>query len=186
MAQPADVESVGTMRVKPMLALSVAAAGLLLPVAAAIAAEKGLIIRADDLMAQPFIDAAKSAPVTANQPVDIVERKGAWMRVESGGQSGWVRTLNVRLASLGGAPAPSANASATPLSLLRTGSTGRTVTTGVKGMDETDIRNAAPNYAELDKLNTLTVEPAEAQENAKASNLKENQIAYLNPKGGRR
>lgn len=173
------------MRVKSYLVLGLVATGLLMPLAAALAAEKGLIIRAGDLMAQPFIDAAKSGPLAADQPVDIVERKGGWMRVEAGGQSGWVRTLNVRLAGLGGAPAPAGNRG-TPLSLLRTGSTGRTVTTGVKGMDEEDIRNAAPNYAELDKLAALGVEPAEAQDNARASDLKENQIAYLNPKGGRR
>ena len=47
---------------------------LLFQASEAVAApEKGLVIRAGDLMAQPFIDAAKSGPLTANQPVTILE-----------------------------------------------------------------------------------------------------------------
>ena len=61
------------------------------------AAESGAVIRADDLKAMPFIDAATSAKLPANQPVNILNRKGGWIEVEANGQTGWVRMLNVRL-----------------------------------------------------------------------------------------
>lgn len=157
------------------------AATLLFRVTSAEAAEKGLVLRAGDLLAQPFIDAAKSGPLTANQPVTILERRGAWANVETGGKTGWVRVLNLRLepgvAGTGGAR-PSGG-SGNPLSLLQTGSSGRTVTTGVKGMDEEDIRNATPDYAELELLGTLAVQADDARANALKNSLKENTIDYL-------
>ena len=149
---------------------------LIFPFASAQAAEKGLIIRAGDLMAQPFIDADKVGPVT------MVERRGGWVRVEAGGGTGWVRMLNVRLQASAGGPA-AGNPSAA--SLLRTGSSGRTVTTGIKGLGEEDIRNASANYAELEQLGTLAVGAAETRANAEKSQLKESEVAYLKKGRGR-
>lgn len=154
------------------------AASLLLWSTGAQAEEKGLIIRAGDLMAQPFIDAARTSALTANQPVTIIERRGGWARVESNGLNGWVRLLNVRLEPNAANASPRTGGS-NPLSLLRTGSSGQTVTTGVKGMDEEQIRNATVNYAELERLNALGVAAAEAGANARTNNLKENKVDYL-------
>lgn len=199
---------------------------ILLFLSASAAAEKGSMIRAGDLMAQPFIDAAKTGPLTAKQPVTILKHQGGWVQVEANGQTGWVRTLNVRLELGGTAPVagaalanltpvagdrpgnpssnaggrgadPSANAGGrganpnaggrsanvrsalNPASLLRTGSSGKTVTTGVKGLEEEDIRNATVNYAELEQLGTLGVAEVEARANAEQSKLKENKVDYL-------
>ena len=164
------------------------AAILLCQVTSAEAAEKGLILRAGDLLAQPFIDAAKSGPIAANQPATILERRGAWANVEVGGRTGWVRVLNLRLEPGAARPggARPAGAAGNPLSLLRTGSSGRTVTTGVKGMDEEDIRNATPDYAELELLGTLAVNADEARANAVKSSLKENTVDYLDKGRGRK
>lgn len=144
------------------------------------AAEKGLIIRPGDLMAEPFIDAAKTGPVTASEPVTLLERRGGWVRVETGGRTGWVRMLNIRLEAapaLAGSGPASGRSSA--LSLLRTGSSGRTVTTGIKGLGEEDIRAASTDYAQLDQLGKLAVGAAETRANAEASQLKENDVSYL-------
>jgi hypothetical protein len=165
---------------------------LLFGATSAEAAEKGLIIHAGDLMAQPFIDAAKTSAVTPNQPVTIIERRGAWANVESNGKTGWVRLLNVRLEPRPGGTAsgqasgsPPALSLNNPASLLRTGSSGKTVTTGVKGMDEEDIRNATPNLAELAVLDSLEVDAADARANAQKSSLKESSVDYLD-KGRRK
>jgi hypothetical protein len=166
------IEVQATMRI----AASVLAALLLSFATCAQAAEKGLIIRAGDLLAQPFIDAAKSAPVTANQPVTILERRGGWASIEINGQKGWVRLLNLRLDA---GPARPAASSGNPLAGLRTGSSGRTVTTGVKGMDEEDIRNSTPDYGELAELDGLGVAAADARTNAQRSKLAENTVEYL-------
>jgi hypothetical protein len=149
------------------------------------ATEKGLVIRASDLMAQPFIDAVKAGPLTANQPVTILERRGAWANVESNGKTGWVRMLNLRLEPRPGTPGATrpSGSSMNPLTALQTGSSGRTVTTGVKGMDEEDIRNATPDFDQVGLLGQLAVDATDARAFAQKASLKENAIAYLD-KGG--
>ena len=148
------------------------AAIALLSWTAARANERGIVIRAGDLFAEPFIDAAKLGPLASNQPVTIVERKGGWLAVEVGGRHGWVRMLNVRLEAV----APGANTTA-----LRTGSTGRTVATGVKGLDEVDIRNASIDKEQLARLGQLAVNSDDAHQSAIRDNLKEAKVDYLKP-----
>lgn len=149
---------------------------MLLSAVRADAAEKGVVIRAADLKAQPFLDAATSAAVAANQSVTITRRQGGWVLVESNGKTGWLRMLNVRTEG-GGAAKPKSSGLAA--SLFHTGSSGKTVTTGVKGIGEEDIRNASPNPAQVAALATLAVDPAEATAKARQSGLKENTVAYL-------
>ena len=153
------------------------------------AAEKALMIRAGDLLAQPFIDAANIGKVAPAEPVTIVERRGAWVKIETNGKSGWVRLLNVRLApvtAIAGSGKTAQPAKPTGMaSLLRTGSSGRTVTTGVKGMDEEDIRNAIPNYVELALLDTMAVDAADARANAGRTNRTERSVDYLDKKRGK-
>lgn len=146
-------------------------AALLLP-GTAWASERGMTIRAGDLYAEPFIDAAKLGPLAANQPVIIVARKGGWLSIETGGRKGWVRMLIVRLETA---------AAGTSTAALRTGSTGRTIATGVKGLDEGAIRNAAIDREQLARLDKLGASEADARGHAAQANLKESQIANLKP-----
>jgi hypothetical protein len=150
-------------------------AGLLLAPASVLGAENGLMIRAGDLMSEPFIDSQKSAKVKAKQKVTILERKGGWIRVETNGQAGWVRSLNVRLEEGAGRPRGSSG----NVAQLRTGSSGRTATTGVKGLDDEDIAKASANYGELAALDATAVPQADAKSAAAQKQLSENQVAYL-------
>ncbi len=158
---------------------------MVLPATAA-GAETGLVIRPADLMAQPFIDAAKVGPVAANQPVEIVARQGAWVNVTAGGRTGWIRALNLRLEGAGAAASPgnsgerpSVGSLRNPASLLRTGSSGRTVTTGVKGLDEENIRNASVDLQQVEALAALAATPDDARQKAATSKLAESQVDYL-------
>jgi hypothetical protein len=155
----------------PNLRAILLAAALLLP-GQALASERGMTIRAGDLYAEPFIDAAKLGPLPANQSVTIVARKGGWLSVETGGKRGWVRMLIVRLES--------ATASGSTAA-LRTGSTGRTIATGVKGLDEGSIRNASIDREQLEKLDKLGASEADARGHGAQNNLKENQVVKLKP-----
>ena len=157
--------------------------------ATAAGAEKALVIRPADLLAQPFIDAAKVGPVAANQQVDVLSRQGAWVNVSAGGHSGWVRALNLRLegAAGSGGPArpqqagerPSVGSLSNPASLFRTNSSGRTVTTGVKGLDEENIRNASVDPAQVQSLAALATTADDARAMASESKLAENKVEYL-------
>jgi hypothetical protein len=155
-----------------------AAATVLLATAAASAAETGVLIRADVLRDKPFIDGAEIQKLAANAPVTIAARQGGWVQIDSGGKSGWVRTLNVRLGAGGSAGGSSLLAAS---SLYRTGSSGTQVTTGVKGLGAGDISAASPNAAQLAMLNAQVVAPAAASEQASRNGLKTNQVEYLKP-----
>jgi len=144
------------------------------------AAEVGAVIRAGELKAMPFIDAATSARVAANQQVTILDRKGGWVEVEVNGQTGWVRMLNVRMQG-GNSPAQG-QANVHAASLLRTNSSGATVTTGIKGLGEEDLRNAAPDPAQVAMLAAMSVPASEASGNARASGLVEHSVDYLDQK----
>lgn len=139
----------------------------------ALANERGVAIRAGDIYAEPFIDAAKVGALAANQPVTIAARKGGWLSIDAGGKRGWVRLLIVRL--LSASPATGSTAQ------LRTGSTGRTVTTGVKGLDEADIRDAAIDRAQLSEMDALAASEPEAREAAQGKGLQESKVTYLKP-----
>ncbi len=167
-----------------------------LPLAPAMA-ERAQVVRAGDLMAQPFIDAAKAGPLTANQGVTVLKRQGGWVQVAAdGGKTGWVRALNLRLAA-GAGPVPvprvgprlalqgGARGPLEPAGLagrkskLQTGSSRQTVTTGVKGLDEENIRQASFDAEQLDKLNALGASPEQARTMAAADKLAENKVDYL-------
>lgn len=160
----------------------IVAIALALPLAPACAAERGAVIRAGELKAKPFVDAATTDKVAANQQVNIISRQAGWVQVESNGKSGWLRMLNVRMQGAAGAPAAKPKSGGIA-SLLHTGSSGKTVTTGVKGLGEEDIRNASPNPVQVATLATLAVPAAEATAYARQSGLKENSVEYL--KGGK-
>ena len=147
-----------------------------------LAAERAIAIRPGDLKQQPFIDAAKSGSVAANQAVSVVTRQGGWVLVESNGQNGWMRMLNIRLEVA--QAAPGTNTGPSRSNLLHTGSSGKTVTTGVKGLDESNIRNSTPDEAQVAALDALAVDGTEAASHATSSGLKEQNVEYL--KGGRR
>lgn len=144
------------------------------------AAETGAVIRAGDLKATPFIDGATSAKVAANQQVTVLNRQGGWVQVDAGGQKGWLRMLNLRLQ--GGSGPAQGQANVRAASLLRTNSSGRTVTTGIKGLGEEDLKNASPDPAQVARLDALAVPPSEASANAHASGLVEHPVNYLDQK----
>ena len=166
----------------------VIAIALLFPLTPALAAEHGSVIQAGDLKAKPFIDAPAAAKVAANQQVNIIGRQGAWVQVEAGGQTGWIRMLNLRMEAgatqASATSAPRRGRFSSPTSLF-TGSSGKTTTTGIKGMDEEDIRTASVNYAELQRLGTLAVPPDEASANAQRNGLKDSKVAYLDKGDGK-
>ena len=145
------------------------------------AAEDGAVIRADELRAMPFIDAATTAKVTANEQVTIVNRKGGWVEVQVNGQTGWLRMLNLRMQA-GNSPAQG-QANVRAASLLRTNSSGKTVTTGIKGLGEEDLRNASPDPTQLAELAELAVSANEASANAHASGLVEQQVDFVDENG---
>ena len=77
------------------LPVSLLAIGLLL-LPAAYAAENGSLIKADVLKVEPFRDAKTVTTLAIGDRVDILSKKGGWLKVKSAKGRGWVRMLSIR------------------------------------------------------------------------------------------
>jgi hypothetical protein len=131
-------------------------------------AEPAVMTRADSLYEKPFADAKVLGRVPAGQSIDIQKRAGAWYQVKAVGKLGWARMLSVRRT------APAAAASAGSLTQVATGRAGTghiVATTGVRGLDEETLRDAAFSEAAVAAAERYRVSPAEAEQLARAQGL---------------
>lgn len=138
-------------------------------------AEPGMLLKDSELRAKPFGDAAVLTTLKAKDGVDIVARQGAWAQVKAGDQTGWVRLLALRTGS-GVRGDAGVNAVA---SVFKTGSSGNTVSTGVKGLSEEKLRAATPNAAEATRLSNYKESESSARSHAKQAKLATRQVDYL-------
>lgn len=146
-------------------------------------AENATLIRASDLKAKPFTDAATVTSLPEQSKVQIITNEGGWTQIKSSnGKTGWVRLLNVRPDKQGD--------SGTNISslgnVLRTGSTGSTATTGTKGINKDDLERAEPNPKEVKRLDQYKSSGKEAERFASANNLKAREMSYLDAGDGQR
>jgi hypothetical protein len=125
------------------------------------AAQSGYTIRDVAVKKEPYDDAATVGKLAERTPVEVTKRLGGWVEVKSGAQTGWVRMLSVRMGS------PETRSGSSGLGSLfgiaRSGSSGASVTTGVRGLDKEQIQNAQPNFAELQKMQGYGVSRQDAQ-----------------------
>jgi hypothetical protein len=140
-------------------ALGLAALSLFLLVA-----EAALISQTTALRKGPFSDAEAVAQLASGATVDILQRQGGWYEVKAGSQQGWVRMSSVHLgdgqqgggSGLGGALGflPSGRASATTT----------TPSTGVRGLDETELAKAEPDLGAVPRLEQFAVTDGDARQ----------------------
>lgn len=141
--------------------------------------ENAQTVKATDLKKTPFNDAETVASLPENTVVEILKRQGPWMQVKAADKEGWVRMLALRMGD-GSAKGGSSGAGlAGLLNIARTGSSGTTVATGVRGLTKEELANAQPNPVELKKLQQYTVGAKEARTFAAAGGLKAQQVDYL-------
>lgn len=145
-------------------------------------AEPATLLKESEMRAKPFGDAEVVTMLKAKEKVDITARKGAWATVQTAkGQSGWVRILNLRTGSgKGGDAGVGAIAS-----LFKTGSSGNTVSTGVKGLSEEQLKNAQPDAEEAKRLDKYKNSESDARNFAKQGKLTAEQVNYLPADGGK-
>ncbi|MFZ5560318.1 MAG: SH3 domain-containing protein [Pseudomonadota bacterium] len=143
-------------------------------------AEPGALLKDTELRARPFGDAEVLASLKAKEGVDILARKGAWANVQAGEKNGWVRLLNVRT---GSGQRGDAGVGALA-SVFRTGSSGNTVSTGVKGLSEEKLKTAQPDADEARRLNQYKQSEKSARGFAKQAKLATQRVDYLQPGQG--
>lgn len=137
------------------------------------------LVRAGDLKADAFIDAATITSLPADAALTVLESKGGWSRVRTtDGKTGWVRLLNVRVATTA---SPAGGTLAAVGGVIRTGTTKGAATTGVKGLSREDIAHAQPNPQEVAKLDAFRSNMAQIDKFASARKLKARDVAEQNP-----
>ena len=146
------------------------AAVLALCAAAASAwAASGTVLRAEKLYSQPAATSKVAASVTKGASVEILEKRGGWLRVKSGRSTGWIRLLSVRAGTggLGGTGVRDVVGAATTKS-----DPSRVVAVaGLRGLNEEDLKQAKFNEAELARMEALKATPAQARSFAGKSGL---------------
>lgn len=146
------------------------------------AQETGYTLRETEIKARPFLDAEAVGKLPEKAPVTIIGRQGGWSQVRVDKTEGWVRLLSIRL----GNPDPKKNqtvaASSFGFGRQRTGA-GPTVTTGVRGFSEEDLKAAKPNPEEVKKMETFTIPPAGAAQFAAAGGLTAQTVSYVDADG---
>ena len=145
--------------------------------APASAAHMAFAVRSTEIKQQPFSDAKTVATLDDKSSVEVLSRRGGWVNISSGKGNGWVRMLSLRSDSTAKKRGDSGLQSL--INVGRSGSSGITVATGVRGLSEEDLRNARPNPAEFDKLQRYAVNKAKAEKFAHNAKLKARQLDYL-------
>lgn len=149
---------------------------LLFAICGSVFAQSGTVVRKTDLRDKPFLDAAIVAPIAANTAIEIQSNKGAWMQVKAAnGQVGWIKLLNVRTSGGG----TSNSGLGTLGNVIKTGSSGQTVTTGVKGLSAEQIQQAEPNPAEVDKMESYASSQSDAARAAQQAKLNPQSVAAI-------
>ena len=149
---------------------------LLLPMLAR--AEPATLLRASELKAQPASDAPTVTQLAADAAVDAGERSGGWVRVKTAsGAEGWVKMLALKYGGPGVARKGDTGLTQA-INVARTGASGTQVTTGVRGLDETDIQAARPNPAELKKLEGYAASKQNSASFAEGGKLQAQRVEY--------
>jgi hypothetical protein len=138
-------------------------------------------VRSTEIKQKPFSDAATVATLNEKVSVNILSRQGGWVRITSESGNGWVKMLSLRSDNTAAKQGDSGLQSL--LNVGRSGSSGITVATGVRGLSEEDLKNAHPNPRELEKLQNYAVNKAKAEKFARDAKMKTRKLDYLPSNG---
>lgn len=152
-------------------------AALLLP-GLTLAAEMGTALKADSIRTEPYTDAKTTGKVSRGDKLEILTKKGAWLKVKTSKTSGWVRLLSVKR---GTSTTGGANQAAGVLNMAtgRAGTGQVVATTGVRGLSEEELKGAKFNEAEVKALEGYTQSAEQGQKFASGGGLKAIKFAYL-------
>ena len=150
-------------------------AAVFMPVIA-LASEAGVALRSEPIRAEPYTDAKKTGNMERGEQLRINDKKGAWLNVKTSKCKGWVRLLAVKRGSGSGG---NEGKGILDLASGRAG-TGRVVATaGVRGLSDDDLKKAAFNEYETQKLEGYTQPPDQGRRFAASGGLKAVRFDYL-------
>lgn len=142
------------------------------PTPAKLAPTPATIVRATELKDKPATTARTLKKLAARTAVTVIQRQGGWLQVSAQGQQGWVRLLHVSAqpSNAGGGTAKDVEA-AKRLATGRAGGGNIVATSGIRGLNEEQLRSAAPDPAALAKLDGYAATDAQAADYARTHGL---------------
>ena len=149
------------------------------------AKDEAFAVRATDVKDQPFSDAKTMSKLSENSKIEVVARKGSWMQITAPGINGWVKMLSLRFESRGPATSNDNSSLKSVYNLAATGSSGSTVTTATRSLDDKKSAKTNANAQALANMRTFAVTKADAQKFAKLEKLNEQSLAYVSSTGGK-
>ncbi|HUW25041.1 MAG TPA: SH3 domain-containing protein [Gallionella sp.] len=159
------------------------AACLLLCAVTVQAGEIAYTVRATELKARPFTDAETLLNLAERSKVEILVRQSSWMRIRADGTTGWVKMLSLRLGNAEAQNKSGDSGIGALFNVVSTGSSGSSVTTGVRGLSEENLKNAHPNPQALQTMQGYAASKKDAIDFAKTGKLNSQQIDYLSLPG---
>jgi len=141
------------------------------------AGEIAYTVRATELKARPFSDAATLGRLMQRTKVEVVARRSSWMQVQVDGKTGWVKMLSLKFNQASNKAGSSGLA--TLFNVASSGGSSRSATTGVRGLSEKDLKNTKPNPRAFAVMQTYAVNKSEAKQFASAGKLNSQSVGYL-------
>lgn len=144
-------------------------------------ADPGKTLMAAELKQEPFTDATTLAKLEANSDLDVLKRQGGWMQVRTAqGVEGWLKMTSIRLGAASTVKGDSGLGSLAKMALTgRSGNSGVTATTGVRGLSPEELKNATPNPEAVKQLDQYTSNKDKARSFASAGKLQAQPVEYL-------
>ena len=151
-----------------------------------IASDSGVAVRSCEVMDSPFRDARAVASLKEGDTLEILQRKGGWLQISAKGKTGWVRMLFVRRGASGEKASAVKEASGVlGLASGRAGSGNVVAATGVRGLDEEELKDAEFNEKEIQTLKTYRTTKKDAQAFAGQAGLKVQKVPFIQPADGK-
>lgn len=159
--------------------VSIISAIVLLFISGLTIADSGIALKADTLRGEPYADAKTVGKLARGDKVDILSKQGAWLKIKAPKSSGWVRLLSIKRGSASTSNAAGEAAGVLDLASGRAG-TGKVVaTTGVRGLNEEELKAAKFDEQQVIKLEAASISLEQAQQFASAGGLKARKLGYL-------
>ena len=141
------------------------------------AADMGTALKDDNVRAEPYADAKMTGKFIRGDKLEILSKQGAWLKIKTSSNTGWVRLLPVKR----GSSTSSGNQTKGVLDVAsgRAGTGQVVATTGVRGLSEEELKGAKFNEAEVKTLEGYIQSAAQGQQFASSGDLKTVKFAYL-------
>lgn len=141
----------------------------------AFAADLGVALKADKLLAEPFNDAKTVGNLLRGDNVEIITKKGAWLQIKAKKSTGWVRLLSVKRTN----STASNSKGILDIASGRSGTGQVVATTGVRGLSAEELKSAKFSEEEMKAMESYTESGVQAKKFAEAGQLQVTKMSYF-------